>query len=174
VSKKPNYKVAPLGEHDRAAFSCGKTSLDTYLHTQVNQDQRKGLARAFVITEEQAPRHIIGYFTLSTLSVDAGAAPEDLVKSVPYPEIPCLLIGRLALDTKEQGKGLGVRLLVAAFEQALRVSDSVGFRAILVDALDDEAEGFYLKFGFRKLPGVQRRLFVSVKEARASLQVVKL
>jgi GNAT superfamily N-acetyltransferase len=83
-----------------------------------------------------------------------------------------LLIVRLALNKGEQGKGRGVRLLAAALHQALRASDSVGFRAVIVDTLENEVEGFYLKFGFRKLPGVQRRLFVSVKEVRASLQAV--
>lgn len=35
------YRVEPLGDHDRAAFSCGKPSLDRYIREIAGQDQRE-------------------------------------------------------------------------------------------------------------------------------------
>ena len=82
------FRVEPLGKHhDRAAFSCGVTELDTYLQRYVGQDQRRNLTRCFVLIKLDEPQRILGYYTLSNAAVLRGH-DEDAPLTSPYPEIP--------------------------------------------------------------------------------------
>jgi predicted GNAT family N-acyltransferase len=76
------------------------------------------------------------------------------------------LIGRIAVDQSVQGQGLGAFLLVDALRRSLQISEQVGIRAVEVDALDDSAKRFYLKFGFRSLLDDPRHLFLPMHEIR--------
>ncbi len=153
----------PLGpHHDRAAFSCGNDDLDRYLKTRVNQDQRRNLARAFVLVGT-APEVIAGYYTLSSTGIDLGKLPEAEAAKLPrYPVIPAALIGRLALATEYQGKGLGGVLLADALKRIVEAGTEVAAYAVVVDAIDDSAAAFYEKFGFLRFPSIPRRLFLPV------------
>ena len=88
--------------------------------------------------------------------------------------IPVLPLARLAVDRTAQGRGIGGLLLRHAFETAVLSSESVGSRAILVHAIDDDAERFYLNYGFQPAKGVERTLLRSLKDVASSLAVVKL
>lgn len=59
-----------------------------------------------------------------------------------------MLIGRLAVDIRMQGKGLGATLLMHALSRAVSVSSEMGIFAVRVDALDLEAKEFYQHYGF--------------------------
>lgn len=102
------------GRHARGDFSCGEESLDTYLQRQASQDQRNQLAACYVL-HEQGSREIIGYYTLSALSITASELPPDLVAKLPrYEYLPATLLGRLAVDTKYQSQRMGERLIINA------------------------------------------------------------
>jgi predicted N-acetyltransferase YhbS len=80
-----------------------------------------------------------------------------------YPLVPAVLIGRLAVAVKYQGQGLGRTLI---FDTAIRTDRlGIGAFAIIVDAKDDRAAGFYRANGFALIPGESRRLFVPVDTA---------
>lgn len=64
-----------------------------------------------------------------------------------YP-IPAILLARLAVDRKEQGRGLGAALLKDAFYRIASAAEIVGARAVLVHANDSEAKSFYERFNF--------------------------
>ena len=53
-----------------------------------------------------------------------------------------------------------------ALRRSLQISEQVGIRAVVVDALDDAARNFYLKFGFRSLLDDPRHLFLPMHEIR--------
>ena len=53
-----------------------------------------------------------------------------------------------------------------ALRRSLQISEQVGIRAVEVDALDDAAINFYLKFGFRSLLDDPRHLFLPMHEIR--------
>ena len=75
-------------------------------------------------------------------------------------DVPVVLLGRLAVDQSNQGQGLGAFLLIDALRRALHISEQVGIRAVEVDAIDDSAHAFYLKFGFRSLLDDPRHLMM--------------
>lgn len=153
--------IVPLNDsHDRGSFHCGVEPLDRYLHVQAGQDQRRHIAACFVLPDAASSR-IAGYYTLSAFSVAGESLPQRLQKKLPkYGQIPCTLLGRLAMDLAYRGQGVGQHLLVDALQRALLHSAAVASWAVFVDAKDDAAHAFYSKYGFIALPNAPRRLFL--------------
>jgi len=115
--------IEPLaGHHDRAAFSCGIPELDRYLERQAGQDMRRRVAQVFVLTAEGANR-VLGFYTLSAVSIDLGSLPEHLARKLPRHPIPGALIGRLAVDRSAGGRGLGRMLLADAVKRQVNIDD---------------------------------------------------
>jgi predicted GNAT family N-acyltransferase len=77
--------------------------------------------------------------------------------------VPATLIGRLAVSTVFRGQGLGEILLMDALHRSLSLSAQIASAAVIVDAKDDHARRFYLKYGFLELPDVPGRLFLPMK-----------
>jgi len=151
-------------EFVRKYFDCGKPSLNHYIHSQVSQDVKKKLAVCFVLlaTDNQT---VEGYYTLSNGSIPYDDVPESLRKKHPksYDYIPVTLLGRLAIDLRLKGKGLGGKILVDALKRSLIVSEhELGSVAVIVDPLDKEAEKYFSHFGFIKLPG-SGKMFLDMK-----------
>ena len=139
--------------HRKKEFSCGKDILDKYLHQQANQDIKRKLYVCFVLTDLKTDA-IKGYYTLSNNSISQDVIPSSLRKKLPksYSSIPVTLLGRLATDIKFQGKGIGKILLIDALTRCYEISKSIGSFAVIVDPLDNDAENFYSRYGFIKLP----------------------
>lgn len=161
-------EILALGRrHDRAAFSCGIEALDRYLKTQANQDVRRRVARVFVCCE-QGSDTILGYYTLSALSIDLSSLPEDRARRLPRHPVPAALIGRLAVSRDAQGQGIGRLLLANAVTRSLAVSEEIAIHAMVVDAKDERAKGFYEAFGFKPLVDEPRRLYLSLASQTVS------
>ena len=153
--------VEPLGKHhDRAAFSCGIEELDDYLRRRARQDRDRRVAAVFVLTGEE-PSTILGYDTLSSISIPLGELPEATVKRLPrYPDVPAVLLGRLAVAETLQRRGLGKFLLMDALKRALDRSQDVAAYALIAAAIDENAKRFYARCGFREYLDRPERLFL--------------
>ena len=150
------------GAASRVTSECAHPTepLDRYLHIQACQDQRRHIAVCFVLPDAARSR-IAGYYTLSAFSVLGEALPDALQKKLPkYGQIPCTLLGRLAVDREYRGLGLGKYLLVDALRRALAQTATVASWAVIVDAKGDAAQAFYERYGFIPLPQAPRRLFL--------------
>lgn len=156
------FRCEALGpQHDRKAFSCGVTALDSYIHQHAGQDARKRVAVPFVLTPDGTT--IAGYFTLSQFAVQLADLPHDIAQKLPrYPSVPATLLGRLAVSRDFQGQGVGRLLLVAALRRSLVASRQVASAVVVVDAKDENAHGFYRKYGFVELPTSLQRLVLSM------------
>jgi len=115
-----------------------------WLHRWAWMNQRAGNASVYVATRGQ---RVVGYYALATGGVERANAPAEITKGGVPTQIPVLLLARLAVDEREQGSGLGRGLFVDALRRVLRVSEEVGFRALLIHARDESAKSFYLHFG---------------------------
>lgn len=146
--------------HNRKDFSCGIDELDQYLKQYASQDVKKRLAVCYVVTSHED--EVIGYYTLSSNSIDLSDIPDDLSKSLRYAEIPVVIIGRLAVDQNYQGNKLGQTLLIDALKRIVEISALVGNHAVIVDPISDAAERFYSKFGFVSLKD-SKRMFLPLK-----------
>lgn len=156
------YRFEPFGEQHkslRGSFSCGERALEEYLKTRARREMDRRISVVYVLLDTVEGR-IAGYYTLSSLSIEL---PEDIRKGLPkYPEYPATLIGRLAVDERYQGQGLGKRILLDALARALAGSRTVASYAVITDAKNEEAETFYLHCGFLPLHSAdtERRLFL--------------
>lgn len=159
----PDFRIEPLSQkHNRAAFTCRSEPLQRYLRNQAKQDAQKHAAVVYVLTLDG--RTIAGYYTLSQFSVRLEDVPPDVASRLAkYPDVPATLIGRLAVDDKYRGQGLGEKLLVDALQRCFVHSSEIASFAVVVDAKDGQAKSFYQKYGFRELPGVPNRLFLPME-----------
>jgi predicted GNAT family N-acyltransferase len=150
-------------KHKKKEFSCGKDMLDKYFHEQANQDVKKKLSACFV-KEDSDTGLVQGYYTLSNSSIPKDLIPFDIQKKLPpaYTSIPVTLLGRLAVDGRFHGKGLSKLLLLDALYRSFDLSKKIGSFAVVVDPLDNEAEDFYSKYGFIKLPD-SGKMFLAMK-----------
>ncbi len=157
--------VEPLGRHhDRAAFSCGNPSLDLYLRRQAGQDVRRRVARVFVARGDE-PSRILGFYTLSALSIEGTGLPAAMARKLPRHPLPAALVGRLAVDLSHQGRRIGSCLLVDALQRTLAASETIAVFAMVVDAIDDSAKAFYASFGFEAFLDRPMRLFLPLASA---------
>ena len=155
--------VEPLGSHhDRASFSCGEPSLDHYIRRQASQDARRRIARVFVALGDPSER-IAGYCTLSAASSEKDNLPTELARRLPHYPVPAAVIGRLAVDLRSQGSGLGEVLLLDAIHRVVRAGDTIGVYAVVVDALHDRASAFYERYGFVPFPSQPLRLYLPLR-----------
>ena len=150
--------------HNRTNFSCGRPELDRYIREIASQDTKRDLARVFVVLNGA---DVVGFYSLSGDIVKKEDLPESHAKKLPNRPIPAVLLGRMAVDSTQQGRGLGVEMLVDAQDRVLRASESIGFRMITVDAKDGVVE-FYLKYGFVRFPDDSNRLFLPIATLRTS------
>ena len=157
------FFVEPLTSRDRADFSCGVPALDRYLREQASQDTKRLMASCFLILEKDTAK-IAGYYTLAATSVPAGELPAEILRRLPrYPTLPAALVGRLAIDHRFHGKGLGSALVADAALRVLR-GDTKAF-ALIVDAKDDGALAFYRHLGFMPLASRPMSLFLTIATA---------
>ena len=151
--------------HDRSGFECGHSTLDEWIKIRASQFDRRNLSRTYVATQP-GESIVCGYYAISTHRVTYEDLPATESKGLPRMDVPVVLIGRLAVDRPNQGQGLGAFLLVDALRRSLHISEQVGIRAVEVDAIDDAAQAFYLKFGFRSLLDDTRHLMMPMHEIR--------
>ena len=160
--------VEALGaQHDRAAFSCGNASLDDFLKTRARKENELGYSAVFIMVAAGTPDSVVGYYTLSAHSMRLDGIGLSIRRKLPrYPVVPTTLIGRLARDVSVRKCGVGELLLLDALRRALGVSDQVGSYAVTVDAIDDAAVAFYLRYGFTPLEGDSGRLYLPMESVR--------
>jgi GNAT superfamily N-acetyltransferase len=158
-----DWIVEPLDKrHEPDDFSCGHASLDDFLKKYAGQYARRKLGTTYVATVGDEPR-VLGYYTLAPSHFEFAHAPAKLLKGLPKHPVPSMLLARLAVNQAERGQGLGTQLLLDAFDRCLRVARQVAFRAIEVEAIDNQAAAFYAKFGFLPFPSDPHHLAIALE-----------
>jgi GNAT superfamily N-acetyltransferase len=155
--------LSPL--HDLDEFQSGVGPLDDWLKRHGRHNEAEGGSRTLVVS---IGRQVVGYYSLATGSLLPAAATGRVKRNLPN-SIPVVLLGRLAIHRRVQGRGLGGDLLRDAVRRSLAAGDAIGVRAILVHAVSPEAKDFYERHGFEKSPVDPMMLMVTLAEAeRAS------
>ncbi len=158
----PFVTEALNNEHDRKTFQSGVEALDRYLRELALQDIKRRIAGCFIARTDT--QEIAGFYTLAATSLPFDSLPADLTKKLPhYPVIPAMLMGRLAVPAKYQGKGLGRALVADAITRTVRFG--IGAFALVVDAKDAGATAFYRNSGFAAIPDETRRMFLPIATA---------
>lgn len=153
-------------DHECQPFTCRKRPLETWLKRHALKNQRVDSSQTYVIHRGGI---VVGYYSLTYSEVQHENCPSDIAEGMPKKyAIPVVLLARLAVDDREQGRGLGKALLKDALVRCLAAADIAGARAILVHAIDDEAISFYKYFEFEETPLDPRILMLSMADIRAS------
>lgn len=154
--------------HSAQGFECGKPALARWLRAYASQGQRRDAARTFVTAT--ADGSVLGYYTLVAAQVEhesaTAAARRGMSRHFP---IPVAIVARLAVDQSRQGAGLGRSLLLDALRRVLRASDELAVRAVIVDAIDEDAIAFYRRFGFDPSGLDPRLLMIELGAVRRAL-----
>jgi len=157
--------IQPLSRaHDRNGFDCGEEALNRFLRELARQDADRDLGATFVALAEADGTKVLGYYTLAMSEVERLIVPQ---KNLP-PErpVPVALLGRLAVNRRAQGQGLGERLLFDALLRSQQVSSHMGTFAVVVDALGESVQRFYTRYGFKPLLDDPLHLYLPMKEVR--------
>jgi GNAT superfamily N-acetyltransferase len=163
ASLSPPEPINPA--HDLSGFDSGEASLDDWLKRRALKNEGTGGSRCFVVREGLT---VVAYYTLSAAGIGREAAPKAMQRNMPD-LLPVLLLGRLAVDSRYQNKGIGKALLRDAILRALTVAKDTGVFAILLHALSEQAKRFYLSRGFVASPLQPMTLFMTLETARKIL-----
>jgi GNAT superfamily N-acetyltransferase len=151
----------PLNEtHLLDKFECGELTLDNWLRKRALANQVSGASRTFVACRAA---HVVGYYAIAAGGIISHEAPGRLRRNMPDP-IPMMILGRLAVDRREQGKGLGSLLLRDAVARTHRLAREMGIAGLLVHAISPAAKRFYEHWGFVESPHNPMTLVARLKD----------
>jgi hypothetical protein len=169
------YITTPIEPDDtKSGFSCGMRALDDYFGRHAVANDRAGVGRAYVLrrveTDATDLPTVLGFYTLSMANAESAQISTALAMKLPKYPMPVALIGRLAIDTRAQGRRLGELLLLDAVRRVVDASDLVGCIGIVVDAKNASAEQFYAKYDFVTVNAESwpHRMFLAIATARAA------
>ncbi len=144
-----NLIIIPLDNKlNKESFDCGINPLNDYLKKYANQDQKRGISLTFVAINSELDKQLLGYYSISMAQVEIDSLPEENRKKLPRYPIPAMRLARLAVDQSQQGKGLGETLLFHALSKATKFYQEIGIAGVIVDASNEKARNFYLKYDF--------------------------
>jgi GNAT superfamily N-acetyltransferase len=131
-------------------FESGEPLLDEWLRKRAISNLELGASRTYVVCPKGS-QVVIGFFSLNMWQMLASETMGSMRRNMPT-QIPAIVLGRLAIDKNWQGKGLGRALIFEAMRRAIRASEDVAARLVIVHAISPAAENFYKHHGFTRLP----------------------
>lgn len=112
---------------------------------------------------------VVGYYGLAPTAVVPGALPRSIRTGQPPDPVPCLLLGQLAVDRAWAEQGIGTGLVKHALARVVQTAALIAGRALIVNAVDVEAAGFWRRRGFLPSRDDPLVLFRSIADVAASL-----
>lgn len=151
-----SLRIEVAGRQQRqlmADFQNQHESLVDYLRRfAIRHSEKDLLTRTYLAIDEDEEGNpaLAGYFSLAAVSVERTLVTKDSqLDKLPRFPIPGILLARFAVDSRNQGQGLGRYLFdeVLALSFGLVKSGPLGIRLLVTDAIDSQAENFYRRFG---------------------------
>jgi len=133
--------------HDRKNFDCGDAELNDFLQKYARQSHDQGGAKTFLAVSDDDNKHILGFYSLTPTSIDPKKVPAAVRKGLGRHEVPGFRLTRLAVDRRQQGKGIGGQLMLAAGRRCLRAASEVGGVVLAIDAKNDRVAEWYKSYG---------------------------
>lgn len=157
-------RIEKLARHHRVDdFDCGVEPLNRFLQRFAFTNQLANASQTYVGLSGEA---IAGFHTLVVGEFACEEAPERMRKGLARHPVPVMVLARLAVDARWKGKGLGAGLLKDALLRTLGAAEIAGVRAIVVDAKNDVAKGFYQHFGFLDGFADPQQMYLLIKDIR--------
>ncbi|MDA3811989.1 MAG: GNAT family N-acetyltransferase [Spirochaetaceae bacterium] len=165
-----DIEIVPISKKiNRKDFDCGIEELNTYLRQFAIPNDKKNIGKTFVAVENQNLNKPVGYYTVSMAQILFNELPEAIKKGLPRYPIPAMRIGKLAIDSESQGNKIGALLLKDALLRAVNISSQVALHFVVVDALNEKAKSFYLKYGFSAFEENPLTLVISLETIKVAI-----
>lgn len=152
--------------HDVSKFSSGQVTLDHWLKTRALSNHQKGFTAVIVVHDGG---RVVGYYGLAPTAVVPSVLPRSIRTGQPPDPVPCLLLAQLATDLQWSGQGIGTGLLKHALTRCVQAASLIGGRALMVNAVDDQAARFWTRRGFISSKDDPLILFRSIADIAASV-----
>lgn len=159
-------------DHVLESFECGRSSLNVWLTRYARQAAAVGSARTYVVVDAQQ-RRVVGCHALTAGELEREAATARVIEGMPQYPIPVVLLARLGVDVSVARRGLGAWLLRDAMLRTLTASGTVGVRAMLVHAIDEEARAFYIRHGLEPSPTDPMHVMILIKDIAKALNAAR-
>jgi GNAT superfamily N-acetyltransferase len=156
--------------HDRKTCDCGEAALNEFLQLYARPSHESGGAKTFLAIDDSDPKTVLGFYSLSPASIEYARAPKVVRAGLSRHDVPAFRLGRLAVDLKVQGQGLGGQLLLAAGRRCLLAAAEVGGIAILIDAKSERAAEWYASYGALRLLDSPLSLLLPLATVEAALK----
>ncbi len=164
-----DFRIIPFDSNiDRDTFDSSIEPLNDYIKKYAKNNHLKGIGKTFLLIDSS--KNLAGYYTVSMAEILYDTLPEESRKKLPRYPIPAMRIGRLAVDKKYHGIGLGGRLLVDALNRAIHLFDEIGIYTVIVDAKNESAIKFYEHYGFTKFYDRSNSLFLPIQAILKALK----
>jgi GNAT superfamily N-acetyltransferase len=159
-------------QHETSEFDCGSDAQTSWLRKHALQAQAAETSVVYVVCRADE-RRVVGYFALAAGSVASLEAPPLITKGAGRYRVPVILLTRLGVDLKEQGRGLGEALMKEVLLRTAEAANTIGARALLIHAESEAARSFYEHLGeFERSPTDPLHLYLLMKDLRATLASV--
>ncbi len=163
-------RLLDVGRHNRARFDSGEPILDEWLRRYAGQNRRRDTAATWVLLDVEDA--VVAYASIAMTGIDHSAAPSRIAKHAPDP-VPALLLGRLAVDRRFHGRGIGTTLVAHVLATAVELNEKAACRAVVVSALNSEARRWWERSGFHPFDATDescRDLFLLTAEIDRTLR----
>ena len=146
----PLTRPEPISDpHELNDFFSGVSSLDDWLKRRARANQVSSASRTFVLAEGHK---VVGYCALAPGAIAVASSVGRFRRNIPDP-IPVVVLGRLAIDRAQQGRGLGRALFRDCALRVAHAADTIGTRGIVVHAISGQGQGFLSGARVRSLAG---------------------
>jgi GNAT superfamily N-acetyltransferase len=157
-------------KHNREAFDCGEDALDEFLRRYARKSHELGGAKTFLAIDNSDNETILGFYSLSSASVDYARTPDILRRGLARHDVAGFRLARLAVDRRLQGQGLGGQLLLAAARRCLMAAEEVGGVVLVIDAKNERVAAWYAGYGAVPLLDAPLSLLLPLSTLRAALK----
>ncbi|GIH80321.1 GNAT family N-acetyltransferase [Planobispora longispora] len=156
-------------DHRLEEFDCGSQAQNDWLRRQALQSQFAETARVYAVRDVDADE-VMGYYALTAGQVRPDEVPVRWLKGVGLYAQPVVLLARLGVDLRAQGRGLGRALVTDAMRRVMSVADRIGVRALLIHCEDESARDFCLRLArFENSPADPLQLILRIKDLRRAV-----
>lgn len=144
--------------------------MDEWLQRYSGQNRRRDTAATWVVVDSH--NVVVAYASVAMTGIDRSVAPTSAARQAPDP-VPALLLGRLAVDGRRTGLGVGTTLVAHVLATAVELDAKAACRAVIVSALSADARGWWERLGFHAFDPAEEQcldLYLLTADVEATLR----
>ena len=147
--------------YDLRDFDCEDGDLNEFLKRDSFEYKKQLIAKTFIVMYNE---NVVGFFSVMNDSIKLKLSEtEDIKNLTRLHEYPAVKIGRLGVDKRFKGKGIGRIIILFVVGLTRRINEISACRFVTVDSYP-ESTLFYEKHGFIKnLMYEKKRDFISMR-----------